>query len=155
MHSRALALALLVFASPASALENLTGTWEGVLKCRTLDGGETGKTKEAVTLEVVDSGVGGLQMELLGTDLLFIGFTVAESGNAQKGVLSSASCGFAFDNLDGGTLQADVKTKAGSPKASLKARLSLMTAAQGIARSCTLNAKRVNDAQPDIIGCAI
>jgi hypothetical protein len=158
MRTRILALpaglALLLFVAPASALESLTGTWEGVLKCATLDSGTRSKTKVATVLEIVDSGPGGLQIELVSSDLLFVGFVVADGAKPDKGALSAASCAFAFDELDGGTLQADVKTRAGAAKATLKARLSLMGAVQEIVRSCTITAKRVSADEPDIIGCA-
>jgi hypothetical protein len=148
-------LALLLSVSPALAVENLTGTWEGVLKCTTLDSGTVAKTKVATVLEIVDAGVGGLQIELVSSDILFIGFVVSQTAKPDKGALSAASCAFAFDDLDGGTLQADVKTRAGAAKATMKARLSLMGDVQELVRSCTITAKRVSTDQPDIIGCAI
>jgi hypothetical protein len=154
-HTLPLALVLLVSASPAAAVENLTGTWEGTLKCRVLNGTTVQKTKAPVTLEIIDSGVGGVQAELVSTDSTFVGFVVAESAGAPKGVLASATCGFAFDDLDGGTLQADVKTKAGSEKASIKGHVAFMGVGQGTTRVCTIAAKRTSAVEPDIIGCAL
>jgi hypothetical protein len=158
MRTRTLALpaglALLLLVAPAFALESLTGTWEGNLKCTTLDSGTRAKTKVATVLEIVDSGPGGLQIELVSSDLVFVGFVVADGAKADQGALSAASCAFAFDDLDGGTLQADVKTQAGATQAKMKARLSLMGAVQEIVRSCTITARRTSTAEPDIIECA-
>jgi hypothetical protein len=150
-----LALALLVSAVPAAAIESLTGTWEGTLKCRVVTGKSVEKTKVDVTLEIVDSGSGGFQAELVSTDLLFVGFVVGESATSSKGVLSSLTCGLSYDDLDGATLQATVKTKAGSEKASLKGHVARLGAVQGIASVCTLKAKRTSAAEPDIIPCAL
>ena len=158
MHSRTRALlsglVLLVALEPAAAVESLTGTWEGVLRCEVLDSGATTKSKVATTLEVVDDGPGGVRVELVSTDYLFIGFVVAQTAKPEKGVLSAASCAFGWDSLDGGTLQGDVRVKAGGGKASLRAQLTIMGLVQEIARSCTLTAKRVNKAEPDVVSCA-
>ncbi|HVH05653.1 MAG TPA: hypothetical protein VNE71_06615 [Myxococcota bacterium] len=149
------ALALLLSSSTASAVESLTGTWEGVLKCETLDSGNVTKSKVATTLEIRDFGGGSVAVELVSTDLLFLGFVVAQGSKPERGVLSAASCAFGWDNLDGGTFQGDVRVKPGSGKASLRAQLTIMGAVQELARSCTLTAKRVNTAEPDVDACAV
>jgi hypothetical protein len=158
MHPRSLALLpglFLLFAlAPASAVESLTGTWEGVLRCEVLDSGATSKSKVATTVQIVDEGP-GVSIEIVSTDYLFVGFVVAQGAKPEKGVLSAASCAFGWDNLDGGTLQGDVRVEAGGAKASLRAQLTIMGRVQEIARSCTLTAKRVNTAAPDIIACAV
>jgi hypothetical protein len=157
MNPRALALTglfLLSALQPAAAVESLTGTWEGVLRCEVLDSGETTRSKVAVTLEIEDDGPGGVRIEILSTDYLFVGFVVAQAEKPEKGVLSAASCAFGWDNLDGGTLQGDVRVKAGGGKTSLRAQLSIMGLVQELARSCTLTAKRVNTAEPDVTSCA-
>ena len=157
MNPRALALSGLVLLGalqPAAAAPSLTGTWEGVLRCELLDSGATSKSKVAATLEVVDDGPGGVRIEIVSTDHLFTGFVVAKTAKPEKGVLSAASCAFGWDNLDGGTLQGDVRVKAGGGKASLRAQLTIMGLVQELARSCTLTAKRVNSAEPDVMTCA-
>ena len=47
-----------------------------------------------------------------------------------------------------------MRVKAGGGKASLRAQLTIMGLVQEIARSCTLTAKRVNTAEPDVVSCA-
>jgi hypothetical protein len=150
-----LALVLLAAAAPAAAVESLTGTWEGTLKCRALNGASVLKSKVPVTLEIVDSGPGGFQAQLVSTDLIFVGFVVPESATSDKGAASGLTCGLSYDDLDGATLQANVKTKAGSEKASMKGRVTRMGAVQGLTSDCTLTAKRTSATEPDLIPCAL
>jgi hypothetical protein len=82
MHPRARTLLpglfLLLALEPASAVESLTGTWEGVLRCEVLDSGATTRSKVAATLEIVDDGPGGVRVEVVSTDYLFIGFGLVQ-----------------------------------------------------------------------------
>jgi hypothetical protein len=159
MHTRRLAsslvLATLLAASPALAVvESIVGTWDGVLKCELLADGVTTKTKIDETVHIEAFGMGsGHSLHLVQSNLDVIALVYPDA-KPGTGVITGASCLFAWDELVGGMLQGDVKTKAGSDKASMKVRLTLMDAAVGTARSCTLTAKRTSTKAPIAPGCA-
>lgn len=140
----AIGLCSVLSAAPALAVEPLTGTWEGSLKCQTLDSGTVTKPKSDQTVIISDGGVDGLLMNLVSTKGIFEGFVVADGKKPANGQISAASCDFSNDNLIGGVLQADVKTKAGDEKASLKGELLLMHEVNGIIESCSISVKRVS-----------
>jgi hypothetical protein len=131
-------------AAPASAVESLTGTWEGTLKCQTLDSGNVTKSKVDQTVVIQDGGVKGIGLNLVSTKGTFFGFVVADGKKAENGQLSAASCAFNAPALAGGVLQADLKTKSGDVKASLKGDLLLMDEDNGIIESCSISVKRVS-----------
>ena len=131
-------------AAPAVAVESLTGTWEGSLKCQTLDDGTVTKPKSDQTVVIADSGVDGIRVHLVSTKGVFEGYVIADGKKPANGMISVASCGFNDPDLVGGVLQGDVKTKAGDEKASLKGELLLMNEENGIIESCSLSVKRVS-----------
>jgi hypothetical protein len=131
-------------AAPALAVESLTGTWEGSLKCQTLDSGTTTKSKVDQSVVISDGGVEGIRVHLVSTKGIFEGYVVADGKKPANGQISTASCFFNDPDLAGGVLQADVKTKAGDVKASLKGDLLLMDEENGIIESCSLSVKRVS-----------
>jgi hypothetical protein len=159
MNARSAAISIglcsLLAAAPASAVESLSGTWEGTLKCQTLDSGTTTKTKVDQTVAIEDLGEEGVVLNLQSTKGLFNGFVVADGKKPQNGILSAAGCGFNQPDLEGGVLQLEVKTKAGDVKASLKGDLLLMDLDEDIAESCTLTAKRVSNSVPKLPLCAL
>jgi len=140
----AIGLCSILSAAPAAAVELLTGTWEGSLKCETLDSGTVTKSKVDQTVVIADGGIKGVAMELVSTKGTFFGFVVADGKKAENGKLSTASCAFNDPDLVGGVLQGDLKTKTGDLKASLKGDLLLMDEENGIIESCSLSVKRVS-----------
>jgi hypothetical protein len=140
-------------AAPAAAVESLTGTWEGTLKCQTTDSGIRTKTKVDQTVAIEDLGVDGVTMQLVSTEGVFNGFVVADEKKAENGVLSAVSCNFSDQTFAGGVLNVEVKTKTGDPKASLKGDLILMNDEEDVARTCQLSVKRVSQTAPKILGC--
>jgi hypothetical protein len=131
-------------AAPALAVESLTGTWEGSLKCQTLDSGTTTKSKVDQSVVISDLGVEGIRVHLVSTKGIFEGYVVADGKKPANGQISTVSCFFNDPDRAGGVLQADVKTKAGDEKASLKGELLLMDEENGIIESCSLSVKRVS-----------
>jgi hypothetical protein len=157
MNARSTAISIglcgLLAGAPAAAVENLTGTWEGSLKCQTLNSGTTTKTKEDQTILVNDGGVEGVTLSLVSTEGVFDGFVVADGKKAVNGVLTAASCNFGGESLAGGVLRVELKTKTGDLKASLKGDLILMNEENAVTEACTLTAKRVSQAPPKFEGC--
>jgi hypothetical protein len=142
----AIGLGSVLSAAPALAVESLSGTWEGSLKCQTLDSGTTTKSKVDQTVVIGDSGKDGIRVHLVSTKGVFEGFVVADGNKPANGQISVVRCD--FDSTDptlfGGVLQADVKTKAGDEKASLKGDLLFMDEENGIIESCSVSVKRVS-----------
>jgi hypothetical protein len=145
----ALALAFLFAAAPAAAeTENLTGKWEGTVKCTSTSGNGTAKSKAPIVLNVSED-MGGVTIDTDGLGLYVEGIIFDEPEKAGLGTVSAVSCGFSAGNQNGGVLRATVKTKAGELKATLKGATIRITGGPGAAASiCTFTAKRTN-AIPD------
>ena len=145
----------LLAGSPARAVENLTGTYEGKLKCNGTDGGITSKVKQDVTVEVLDSGASGLTFDIVSVQDTIVSFVVADSKKPEKGVLAGASCSYDATNLTGAVVRLDVSSKAGSDKAELKGTVLFSNSADDSTAECTLEAKRVSTAEPSVNLCVI
>jgi hypothetical protein len=150
-----LALAALA-ASPAAALENLTGTWEGRWRCTGLANGAPLNSAEPVTMEVTHDGDGIVLVMNGGMELIY-GFVVSDTGRPSAGIITGVSCGTINIDIVGSTSMAHfaVKTKAGDVKASMKGDLLLMgRGAGGYARRCAFTAKRVDATPPLPMACS-
>jgi hypothetical protein len=141
-------------AAPAAAVESLTGTWEGTLKCTGTDSGTPVKTKTAVTINVQDGDGVALSIVGPGAPGIFYGFVVADTAKPLTGILTGATCGVVEEGA-GGVMHVDVKTKTGDLKASMKGDILLMNQEGGDATACTLTAKRVNETGPGPLLCAL
>jgi hypothetical protein len=146
-------LSLLLAAAPARAVENLTGTWEGTMKCAGIDNGAPAKRKQAVTIEILDDGAEGVLLEIVPLAQRFIGFVVAASPKPEVGIVSAASCNFDIPGYRGDMIQGGVKTKPGSDKASVKLILLTMDEEVNAALVCKVSAKRTATAAPAIDVC--
>jgi hypothetical protein len=146
------ALAVALAAGPAAALENANGSYEGKLKCKGLAGGDREKTKLDVEVAVHDDGAGNVQLgiETLGT---LNGFLLTDTRKPETGTLSAVSCTLDTVDQTGHALQADVKVKAGSEKASLKGKLIRMDRSGETASLCEFKAERVSTTPVKLIGC--
>jgi hypothetical protein len=145
-----LGLTLLSAAAPAGAdTENLTGKWEGTLKCTTAESAGSSKSKQPLVLNV-DENEKGLRIDSPGLGLFLDGVLIDEPDKQGVGTLSAVGCGFSGGNQIGsGVLRATVKTKAGDLKASLKGTAIRIEAGPGgFISICTFSAKRTN-ATPD------
>lgn len=148
----ALGLAFLFSAAPAAAeTENLTGRWEGTLKCISA-GSASGTEKHKLPLVInvsEEMGIVAIDAEDLGR---FVeGLVIDEPQKDGLGTLAAVGCGFSADNLNGeGVLRATVKTKAGELKATLKGTAIKIGVGGPVAGAtiCTFTAKRTS-ATPD------
>lgn len=139
-------------AAPAGAVENLTGTYEGKLRCRSIASGVTDKTTIPVTVEV------GHQNDLVTIDLAGLveaiqGYVVSAQDKPQNGVVAAASCGFDSQNLDGAVLHAEVRTKPGSEKASIQGTLIRTHPVEYQVELCSFRVKRVSTVPPNLTPC--
>ena len=146
-------LGMLLAAAPALAVESLTGTWEGTMKCAGLDNGAPAKRKQAVTIEILDDGDEGVLVEIVPLAQRFVGFVVAASPMPQAGILSAASCSFDVPGYRGDMIQGPVKTKPGSDKAAMKLVFLTMDEEVNAALVCRVSAKRTATAPPAIDAC--
>lgn len=137
---------------PAAALESASGSYEGKLVCKGIDGGEHGKTKQDVEIGIFDDGAGGVEMQLssVGT---FGGFLLTDTRKPETGTLSAVDCTLSLPGLIGAALQAEMKVKAGSDKASLKGSLVRMDKAGAASALCQLKAERVSPIPPKLLAC--
>lgn len=109
-------------ATPAGALDDLTGGWEGTVVCDFTDDTHTTRTASPTYLQLDDDGPGGNPFAYLNNVGPFRLTIVSGPDAPQRGRIAGPSC--AFDPLTGGwLLQAVVKAKPGSEKASLKGEL--------------------------------
>jgi hypothetical protein len=158
MRARVLALGLAVSVSiaarPVLAVEDLTGLWEGTMKCTATDDGGTAKSKAPVAVSIAqDKGV--VRLSVPGVPVFIQGFVLADPDKTDIGTVSTASCGFDSGNPNGGgVFRATVKTKVGDLKASLKATLILVKGSPDPSMSlCTITAKRTSATPGTIPPC--
>jgi uncharacterized protein (DUF427 family) len=139
----ALALFVLLGATRAFALEDLTGTWEGQISCEAIDGDVVAHFSAAATAYVADAGAGliGVQVQSIGT---FIGRYQVEAAHPDHAVVQGASCDFDEEDVDGAVLRLDAKTKAGSTKASLAGTLIIVDGPGETSTQCELKLKRTS-----------
>ena len=143
----------LLLGAPARAVEDLSGTYEGKLRCATTTAGLTTKTKQAVSVEVVDSGTDGVLFEVVTVEDRIVGLVIEDAEKAENGILPAASCDYeAFEQV-GVVARLAVRTKAGTEQASLKGTLLRANIDTATSSICTLDVKRVSTVVPDIEPC--
>jgi hypothetical protein len=151
-------LALLMMSGPALAVESLSGTYEGKLRCETTTAGAVSKTKQDVVVEVSDLGEDGVTLEILedGGQTIedrIIGLVIQDAVKAESGILPMASCDYESFHQEGLVARLAVRTKLGSTKAGLKGTL-LRSNIEGVTSSiCTLDVKRVATETPAVEPC--
>jgi hypothetical protein len=156
MNLRKLALSLGIlglFAAPAFAAGNLTGTWTGSMKCTRTDVEGTSKSKVDVTVEINDGE--GIQLNLPGTLGLFNGsYVIDDALKPANGVLTGASC--SIDNTQGAILRAVVKAKPEDPKGALDGEVLILENDGSISSTtCTIKAKRIDTTVPSLLLCVV
>ena len=139
----AFAALLLLAAHPAGALEDLSGTWQGKISCDVIDGGFVTHISAEATVYMDDGGTGsvGVSVQTVGN---FFGRYGVDVGDADHAVVQGASCGFDEADVEGAVLHADVKTKAGSTKASFSGTLIVLDGPGGSTSRCDLKLKRTS-----------
>ena len=144
----ALALLLLLgAAAPATALENLAGFWAGRPSCQGIDDGVKNRGKEIAIGGFNDAGDGSVSIQL--DNLVSIGHVEVDAARPDQGVLAALSCDFNAVTQNGYVLHANLRTKAGSVKATLVGTLIFMNAPSGAISICDLQLERADlKAQP-------
>src|SRR5512145_1153598 len=119
------ALLGLLAGAPAAAIESVSGSYEGKLICKGIAAGEDTKDKSDVQIGILDDGAGNLVLSVSGLGP-FEGFVLGSMRKPETGTLSGVSCTLGIVDLAGASFHAEVKVKAGSPKASFKATITRM-----------------------------
>jgi len=155
---RTMAIALLALsiagrAVPALAFD-LTGTWVGGYKCDEFDGAKRKASNKTSTLLITQVG-NTLAMSLNGA-FFYNGAAIPDAKKPEaQGEAVFNQCG--TDNVpdlgsQGEILRAKVKTKSGTPKASLKG-LSIFEDPVVSAGTCKYSFKRTDTTNPNVGGC--
>jgi hypothetical protein len=142
----------LLAGAPAGALESASGSYEGKLVCKGIEGGERVKSKLSLEIGILDDGVEGIAVEIE-TFGLFGGFLLTDTGKPETGTLSAVSCPLSVTSRTGRALHAEVKIKAGSDKATLKGKLIGMDFPGLESALCELKAERVASLPPKLPVC--
>ena len=111
-------------------------------------------TAHSLPARILDDGAGNLLVVVSGVDT-FEGFVLGSMRKPDTGTLSGVSCTLGIVDLAGVAFHAEVKVKAGSPKASFKATLTRMDLAGSSSALCTLKAKRVSTIPPKLTNCPL
>ena len=151
LRSRLLCVGLSLLGSvSAGAVTDLTGTYEGKLRCTTTTDGVVAKTKQDVSVGVME-GERSVTLEIFGVEDRIVGLLIEDAVKSDRGVLPAVSCDFSDFDQEGVVVRLEARTKA--PAASLKGVV-LRTSLEGKSSStCQLDVKRVSTQTPDIGIC--
>jgi autotransporter translocation and assembly factor TamB len=140
---------------PAGAVGDLTGTYEGKLRCVTTVDGVVEKTKQDVSVAVIDAGdQDGVTLEIFGVADRIAGLLIEDAIRDDRGILPAVSCDYEAFDPNGVVVRLEGRTKLGA--ASLKGivlRTSISLPSSASSSSCTLDVKRVSTDPPDIEVC--
>jgi hypothetical protein len=129
------------------------GTYEGKLKCEATDDGIDSKSKQDVTVEVLDMGVDGLTFDVVAVQDSIESFVIVDAKKTENGILSGVSCTLSSNTLTGALARLEVHTKTGKVEATLKGVLIGMSVKNTASSSCKLDVKRVSTAAPQVTLC--
>lgn len=163
LHRTALGIALgtlaLAVGLPAAALDNLSGTYEGKLRCRQTVAGVTTKSKQAAVVLVDQDMDGSLALDVSASGVplagVIFGRVVPDATRPNRGSLAAVECGLDVLSELGAMIHADAVVKPGSAKGSLKGTLIDLDASGSTVRLCTFKVKRTSTVTPPMSLCAI
>jgi hypothetical protein len=136
----------------AGAVTDLTGTYEGKLRCTTTTDGVVAKTKQDVSVGVMDGGEEqGVTLEIFGVEDRIVGLLIEDAVKSDRGILPAVSCGYSDFEQEGVVVRLDARTKNGA--ASLKGTVLRQSLEAKSSSTCQLEVKRVATQTPDIGIC--
>ena len=111
LHSGLLCIALsLLGSASAGAVTDLTGTYEGKLRCTTTTDGVVAKTKQEVSVGVME-GERVTTLEIFGIADRIIGRLIEDAVKSDRGILPAVSCGFSDFVQEGVVVRLEARTK--------------------------------------------
>jgi hypothetical protein len=136
-------VAIALSASPAGALDDLTGQYSGKLTCDATSNFENLHSSIETTLFLDDGGAGTAYVYINNSGLFFKTSVVSTPDKPDKGRVGGGDCDVSPAN-GGSFIQAVVKSKAGSDQASLKGEFVTLGvgASPHIVQVCRFNLKR-------------
>lgn len=147
----------LLLGQPAAAIDDVTGTYTGKLSCRQILAGAASKSKQDVSVEIIEGKGGGISLDITAGATVIaqavVAFLVEDAAKAERGTITGPECGLGVVSREGATVHADLTIKAGSENGKLKGTLIGMDDEAGLARICTFTAKRTSTAEPTVIFC--
>jgi len=150
----AIALAALLCACPARALDDVTGVYSGTIACESTDGsGDSRTASEDTSLYVDDAGSETAYAYLNNSGYTFRLAAVGGPGSAQ-GRMAGPGC--TMTSVAGGPLlQLEIKAKPGSEKASLRGELIVLDVGANAhyVTVCRLSLRRTTTTLPGPIAC--
>jgi hypothetical protein len=154
MKGSILALAAVLAAAPAGALDTPVGTYLGKTTCRQIVGGVASKTKHEVTLNIAESAA-GITFQMTGTAEFAATGTVEavlaeDAEKTDRGAFNGYSCD--TNSPDGNAVYGDVVIKS-SGKATIKGTVLRSIDATDDVRICTFSAKRTSVSAPPVVPC--
>jgi hypothetical protein len=136
---------LLLTAGPVTAID-LTGTWEGTIKCTThIEDTPRFRFNDDVSLLISQSGT-ALNVSVLGVLPAFGQAT--DDGDGSKGLMAFASC---TPPVAGNNFIGDGKVTIGTSRSKIEGRWDSFS--EGVVRTCTLKVQRTDTADPGVSPC--
>jgi hypothetical protein len=149
----AFSASFLAAASPAGAIDTVTGTYEGKMTCRQIASGETTKVKQDVVVDVFEGVSNFVGLDVGDVSNAIGGVLVEDTAKPDRAKLVGVECGVTYLNTVGGVLHADVVIKQGSDKGTMKGTLIVMDEFAPLGSLCTFTVKRTSTAEPMVEPC--
>jgi hypothetical protein len=150
----AVAASALVLSAPAQAIESISGTYAGKISCKGYSGTQASKSKNDVTIEVLDSKLLLIRVtvgaEQIGSTIN--SFMLEDSNKTDRGKVVGVDCSLGWPTIAGVSLEADAVVKAGSEKGTLKGTLT-ESDPMGTIDVCSFSVKRTATTAPEIPPC--
>lgn len=150
------ALLAITLAAPSARAYDLTGTWVGKYTCTGFDGAKFKSDSKNSTFKITQTG-NAIAADLDNAAYRYNGAPIPDSAKPEKGEAVFVECSNDNVPLSGGEseiIRWSVKTKAGTFKATLKG-LSIFEDNLGGVGTCKYSLKRVDTADPGILGCPL
>lgn len=144
---------VLAAASPAGAIDAVTGTYEGKMTCRQIATGETTKLKQDVVVDIFEGTSNFVGLDVGDVSNAIGGVLVEDTAKPDRAKLVGVECGLTYLNTVGGVLHADVVIKPGSDKGTMKGTLIVMDEFAPLGSLCTFTVKRTSTAEPVVEPC--
>jgi hypothetical protein len=155
----AIGFAVAAGTSPAQALDPLTGTYGGKLKCKGYTGVAPSKSTVDITIKVIDSKLGIALLVEAGATVIGapVGALLIEDGaKPDKGKLAGVSCDVALLTPTGIHFQADATVKPESDKGTLKGTITkVIDGKADTIEQCTFSVKRTSTTLPVFEFCEV
>ena len=148
---------VLALAGPAGAIESISGTYAGKLRCAENSAGTLAKTKQDLELRIIgDAGVFNMGVFAAGQPyaLKAEGPIVEQTAKPDRATIAGIDCDFQDIEQTGLAIHAEIAIKLGSEKGTMKGTILRQSGTEGRnIELCTFTAKRTSTALPVVSAC--